>query len=178
MPEYREKLAHYVLVTGIVVKDGKYLISKRAENEPNFPGYWTVPGGKLETTDYMNRDKDTTEHWYNVLEDLVRREVREEVGVEIKNINYVTSLVYVRSDGVPAMIISLYADWASGEVVLEPSMTEYKWVNIEEAKNFQLIEGIYEELEMLDRKLHGGDIGTWKNDKASELELEEVLEED
>lgn len=162
MPEYKDHLVHYVLVTGIVVKEGKYLVSKRSETEENFPGFWTVPGGKFETKDYMNREKDTSAHWYNVLEDLLRREVREEVGVEIKNINYVTSLVYIRSDGVPALIISLYAEWASGEVVLEDSMTDYKWVTLEEAKELELIEGIYEELEILDKKLKGEETGEWK----------------
>lgn len=162
MPEYKEHLAHYVVVTGIVVKDGKYLVSKRSEEEDNFPGFWTVPGGKLETKDYMQREKDTSVQWYNVLEDLLRREVREEVGVEIKNINYVTSLVYIRSDGIPALIISLYADWASGEVALEDSMTDYKWVTLGEAKELELIEGIYEELEILDKKLKGEATEEWK----------------
>ena len=159
---YRENLVHYVVVTGIVVKDGKYLITKRAKNEPNFPGQWTVPGGKLEAKDYMSREKDTSAQWYNVLEDLLRREVREEAGVEIKNINYITSLVYIRSDGVPSLIISLYADWADGEVVLEPSMTDYKWVTLEELKDYQLIDGIYEEIEILDNKLRGIETGEWK----------------
>lgn len=159
---YRENLVHYVVVTGVVVKDGKYLITKRAENEPNFPGQWTVPGGKLEAKDYMSREKDTSVQWYNVLEDLLRREVREESGVEIKNINYITSLVYIRSDGVPSLIISLYADWAGGEVVLEPSMTDYKWVTLEELKDYQLIDGIYEEIEILDNKLKGIETGEWK----------------
>ena len=31
----------------IIVKDGKYLIAKRADYEKAFPGLWTVPGGKL-----------------------------------------------------------------------------------------------------------------------------------
>lgn len=162
MPEYREDLAHYVLVTGIVVKNGKYLVTKRSEKEANFPGFWTVPGGKLEKKDYMSREKDTNDHWYNVLEDLLRREVREETGIEIKNINYVTSLVYIRTDDIPSMIISLCADWASGEVVLEDSMTDYKWSTLEEAKELELIEGIYEELEILDKKLKGEATEEWK----------------
>jgi len=167
MLPYDEDKAHYFLTTVIVVKDGKYLISKRSEKEKNFPNFWTVPGGKLETTDYMSRTKDTNDHWYNVLEDLSRREVKEEVGLEIKNINYVTSLVYIRSDGIPAIIISLYADWASGEVKLEEDMVDYKWVSLKEAKNYQLIEGIYEELEMLDKKLKGEEMESWSKKKIS-----------
>ena len=43
-----------------------------------------------------------------------------------------------------------------------PALTEYKWVTLEEAKNYDLIAGIYEELEMLDKKLRGKDMGEWK----------------
>ena len=32
------------------------------------------------------------------------------------------------------------------------------------AKNYELIEGIYEELELLDKHLKGKDLGTWKKD--------------
>ena len=43
--------AHYVVATGIIVKDGKFLIAKRSEKEKRWPGRWTVPGGKLEKKD-------------------------------------------------------------------------------------------------------------------------------
>ncbi len=59
---------HIVSITGIVVKEGKFLITKRALTKKLFPGKWTVPGGNLELTDYINLPKDTKEHWYNVLE--------------------------------------------------------------------------------------------------------------
>jgi len=60
-------LLHYIVVTGILVNNqGKYLITKRADWEKAFPGKWTVPGGKLEVLDYVLREKDTSEHWYNI----------------------------------------------------------------------------------------------------------------
>ena len=51
--------AHYIVATGIIVKDGKFLIAKRADYEKAFPGLWTVPGGKLEQKDYKDRKQDT-----------------------------------------------------------------------------------------------------------------------
>ena len=51
--------AHYLVVTGIILKDGKYLITKRSPAEKAFPNLWTVPGGKLELNDYTKRPKDT-----------------------------------------------------------------------------------------------------------------------
>lgn len=154
-------MIHYVVVTGILVKDGKFLIVKRADWEKAFPGRWTVPGGKLEVLDYVLREKDTPHHWYNVFEDLVKREVREEVGLEIKDIGYVTSMVYLREDKIPCIIVSLWAEPVGEDVRLCSALTDFKWVNLEEAKNFDLIEGIYEELEILDRQLKTGKTGEW-----------------
>ncbi len=166
MPD--KNLMHYVVVTGILIKDGKYLITKRADFEKAFPGKWTVPGGKLEVLDYVLREKDTKDHWYNVFEDLLRREVEEEVGLEIENIDYVTSLVYVRDDKIPTVIVSLVAEPKEKEftqVKLCNALTEFAWINLEEAKNYDLIEGIYEELEMLDKLLKGGEAGFWKKNE-------------
>ena len=151
MLKYDRNQAHYLVVTGILVRDGKYLLVKRSEKEKAFPGKWTVPGGKVKVLDYVLREKDTGEHWYGVLEDALRREVEEEVGLRVGKIGYVTSMVYIRPDGVPALIVSLFAEPVGDEeVVLCSALTEYAWVTLEEAKGYDLIEGIYEELEQLD----------------------------
>ena len=123
---------------------------------------WTVPGGKLETTDYQNRPKDIGDFWYNVVKDVVVREVDEEVGLKVKNIRYLTTLAYVRSDGIPSLILSMYADWDSGDVKLCPYLIEYKWVTLAEAKDYGLISGIYGELKMLDEVLKGNHSDEWQ----------------
>jgi len=157
-----ENKAHYISVTGIIVRDGKYLITKRAGHLKAFPNMWTVPGGKLELNDYKDKPKDTTAHWYNILEKVLRREVKEETGIDIKNIKYLTSMTFIRPDNIPGLIISLFADYDCGELRLNDELTEHAWVSLEEAKNYPLIEGIYEELEMLDKHLRGDEIGEWK----------------
>ena len=55
--------------------------------------------------------------------------------------------------------ISLYGEPVGEEVVLCSALTEYAWVSLEEAKKYDLIEGIYEELEILDKKLKTGERG-------------------
>ena len=160
---YDPEKAHYLVATCIVVKDGKFLIAKRSENEKRWPGRWTVPGGKLEKKEYANRPHDTDEkQWYNVFENLVKREVMEEVGLGVKNLKYLTSLAFEREDGVPTIVVSLYGDPEGEEVKLSSELIDHKWVTLEEAKNYNLIAGIYEELEMLDKVLKGGEFNEWK----------------
>jgi len=159
---YDSKKAHYLVVTGIIIKDGKFLIAKRAPTEKAFPNQWTVPGGKLELKDY-DRPADTPAgQWYNICEDLLRREVMEETNLKIKNMKYLTSLVFKRPDGIPTVVLSFFADHHEGEVKLCPDLTEHAWVTLEEARNYDLIDGIYEELEMLDKVLKGEKAGTWE----------------
>jgi len=165
--KYDKNQVHYVVVTCIPVnKERKFLIARRAEWEKAMPGEWTVPGGKLEVLDYALRDKDTKHHWYNVFENVCKKEMKEEVGLETKNIGYVTSMVYIRSDNIPTVIVSLWAEPIGEQIKLCPALTEYKWVSLEEAKNYDLIEGIYKELEMLDKKLKGENMGEWKRDEG------------
>ena len=164
---YDKNQTHYVVVTGILVKEEKYLIVKRAGSEIAFPGQWTVPGGKLKVLDYALKQKDTKHHWYNILENVLRREIREEVGLEIKNIGYVTSMVYVRPDGIPCLIISLFAEPLEGEIILEKKLTEFAWVSLEEAKNYELIDGIYDELVILDKYLKTGRVMEWSRENGN-----------
>lgn len=150
------KLLHEVVITAIVVKDGKFLITRRSLDKKRFPGMWTVPGGKLETKDYLELPKDAKEYWYNVLEKVLKREVKEEVGLEIKDIEYITSLATIHQDGQPSLVISCIAKYVSGEVTLQfGEADDHKWVDIQEAKSYELIDGIYDELVMADNHLKG-----------------------
>lgn len=153
---------HEVAITAIIIKDGKYLITRRSPNKKRFPGKWTVPGGKMETNDYLALPKDTEFYWYNVLERTLKREVKEEVGLEVSNVEYLTSLATVHDDGAPSLVISCIADHVSGEVKLQEGETDaFEWVSTEESKNYDLLDGIYEEFVMID-KLKKGVREEWK----------------
>ncbi len=156
---------HEVAITAIIVKDCKYLITRRSKNKKRFPGKWTVPGGKLETDDYLKLPKDTEFYWYNVMEKVLKREVQEEVGITIKNIEYVTSLATVHEDSAPSLVISCMADYDSGKIKLQPEESDqFAWVNLAEAKKYDLIDGIYDELVMTEAKRKGEKI-EWKRFK-------------
>jgi 8-oxo-dGTP pyrophosphatase MutT (NUDIX family) len=168
MNEKNKKLFH-ILATAIILKDPyrknispKYLIVQRANHEKTFPGKWTVPGGKMETTDYSQSPKETEHYWYSVLEKALRREVEEEVGIKIKNIWYVTSLARILDEGYGSVVLSFAADYSGGEIILDEDMQDYAWVTYEEAKEYDLIDGILDEIYMAERKLAGEMDVTWK----------------
>ena len=151
---------HFVTVTGIIVKnddDGepKFLIAKRAPHEKAFPNKWTVPGGKLVRTEYENLPKrpyaagqkeSTAPQWYEIVDWVLRKEIREEVGLEIEKPRYLTDLTFIRPDGYPVLTLSYWCRFKSGEVRLCKDLTDHSWATLEEARNYDLIEGIWEEL--------------------------------
>ena len=148
--DYKNK-THYISVTGIIKKDNKYLICKRSLNEKAFPGKWCVPGGKIEVKDFIALTKDTSSHWLDIFEKTLIKEIFEETGLKIKNIGYVSNLAFIRPNGFSTLIVSLFADHESGEVTLnKDELTEHAWVSLEEAKNYDLIENIFEQIKKVD----------------------------
>jgi len=145
---------HRITSTAIIVKDGKYLITRRSLNKKVFPGKWTVPGGGLETDDYVNTPKTTAAgQWYFALEKSLRREVKEEVNLEMKKLNYLLDLAFIRPDNIPVLTLSFWAFYKSGKVRLDDDAIDYKWVTSRKAKDYDLIDGIWEEIEMVDKIL-------------------------
>jgi 8-oxo-dGTP diphosphatase len=144
--ELQEK-THYIAVTGIIFKDGKYLICKRSEKEKAFPNKWCVPGGKIEKRDIVDEPKNTKDYWFDVLEKTLRREIIEETSLKIKNIGFVSNLAFLRPNGFATIIISLYAEYESGDVVLgEDELVDYAWVTPDEAKEYDLLENLHEQI--------------------------------
>jgi 8-oxo-dGTP pyrophosphatase MutT (NUDIX family) len=145
---------HRVTATAIIHKEGKYLIVKRNPDRGVFPGRWSLPGGGLEMNDYIGTPKTTTDAWYFAIENSLKREVKEETGLEVDNLKYLLSLTFIRPDNIPVVVLSYYCNWKGGEVKLNQENTDYQWVTFEEAKNYDLVEGILQEIEMAN-KIYG-----------------------
>lgn len=134
----------------------KYLITKRSPTKKVFPNKWTVPGGGLETDDYTATPPSTKEGtWYYALETSLRREIREEVNLEVGFVKYLLDLALIRPDGIPVITLSFYAPYKSGEVKLDADATEFVWASCEECQNYDLIEGIADEIKMVEEILGG-----------------------
>lgn len=161
---------HFVAVTGIINRQGKYLIVKRSPNQAAFPCFWTVPGGKLRKSDYLHSPKDTPDSWYNVLEKVLKREIKEEVGLKVRDIRYLLNLIYIRSDGIPTIVMSFYCIYESGQVKLSDELQEYSWVAIDELGKYEFISGIREEIELADEALKRGRQSTWAGKYTNPLD--------
>jgi len=142
---------HRVTATAIIHKDGRYLIVQRSPEKKAFPLRWTVPGGGLDANDYINTPKTNPDAWYFPLAESLKREIKEETGLEVGDLKYLLDLTFIRPDNIPVITLSYYCDWKSGQVQLNEENVDYKWVNVEEAKNYDLIGGILEEIEMVDK---------------------------
>ncbi len=100
----------------MIFRDGKILFGKRKSSHG--VGEWALPGGHLE---YMES-----------FEDCIRRETREECGIEIKNIKF--QFLGNVQDYAPKHYVQIgfIADWESGEEkTLEPDkIGEWKWFSL------------------------------------------------
>jgi len=102
-----------------VRRDGKVLLGHRINSHA--PDVWAAPGGHLE--------------YGESLEDCARREVKEEVGIEIENVQFVTITEYVfEEEGRHYISMIMVADYHSGDVrVCEPDKcSEWQWCNWDE----------------------------------------------
>jgi 8-oxo-dGTP diphosphatase len=100
------------LAVYIINKEGKVLLGKRKGSHA--AGDWATPGGHLEVG----------ENW----EQCAQREIKEETGIEIKNIRLgtVTNDIFEKS-GKHYITLNMLAEYVSGEPrVLEPEKCE-KW---------------------------------------------------
>lgn len=149
-----DKELHRIAITCIIYNNaGKYLVTKRSPHKKVHPGKWTVPGGGLTTDDYIHTPQTGGDAgWYGAAVNALRREVREETGLEIGTPEYLLDLTFIRPDGIPVLVLSYYAPYVSGDVKLDDDAVEYRWVTLIEAKELDLIPGIYDELELVEQR--------------------------
>jgi len=162
MIEPKEREMHRIAVTGIIWKvdeqgDRRYLITKRSPSKKAWPNKWTVPGGGMEVDDYIHGEatyaNGESPQWYNAVEKTMRREILEEVNVEVSDIEYLLDLVFIRPDGVPCVVLSFYCKYKSGEVKLDDDATEYAWIKASEVGKYELIQGIDHEITLVEERL-------------------------
>ncbi|MCK9486691.1 MAG: NUDIX domain-containing protein [Dehalococcoidia bacterium] len=122
-----------VNTTAFVWHRGRYLMIVRASTKEVAPNALTPPGGKLEPPSFEGSATAPA-----MLEENVRREVREEVGVEVDAITYVESLAFTGTfNGVPAPVLDVVflTRYVSGEpVAQEEEVDGLAWLTPEQVR--------------------------------------------
>lgn len=115
---------YIVNVEGAVTKDGRYLMIIRGEGEEHAAGVLAFPGGKVEDNEIAS----------SVLEETVRRELREEVDIAVDDeMVYVDSGSFVAGDE-PVVDVIFLCRYRSGEPrACDPEeVAAVQWMTLDE----------------------------------------------
>lgn len=117
-----------VIVSAVIRKHDKPLFGKKASNIGPYPNTWHLLGGGV------NEGEE--------FEDALKREVKEEAGIEIRNIKRISK----EEDDEPNKngelthyIFHVFsADYDSGELMPNDDIVSLKWISGTELKNISL----------------------------------------
>lgn len=112
-------------VVGAIYRDDKWLMIKRSEEEEYAPGIIAMVGGKVEN----EREE------FDILENTLRREVMEEVGVELsEKLIYIESIGFISNKWGPVVDVIFLCEIEKGEPYpASPSeVEEVYWMTAEE----------------------------------------------
>jgi len=109
--EITDKELHRIAVTAIIYNnEGQFLVTKRSPHKKVHPNLWTVPGGGMTVDDYISIPiTHGTNGRVGSIETTLRREVKEEVGVEVEKPQYLLDVTFIRPDGIPVLVLSYHA---------------------------------------------------------------------
>ena len=124
----REFAGHPLVgVGGIILNDGKVLLVRRGKQ----PGYgkWSIPGGMVELGE--------------TLQEAMKREVREECGIEIELADVVAVLERIiphqeRGIHYQYVLIDFLGYWRSGELQPSSDILEARWADPLEMKDLDM----------------------------------------
>lgn len=111
------------VVAGLIEVDSKYLIARRTYGDAPAIGKWEFPGGKIEENE--------------TLEEAIKREIREEIGIPVEVVEYLTDYTQVY----PNRTIHLklfYCVSKSKDININSEHTDYALVDFNEINNYDL----------------------------------------
>nr|WP_227357169.1 NUDIX domain-containing protein [Haladaptatus salinisoli] len=121
-----EEYGYVVNVDGVVVKDDEYLFIERGENEDHAAGLLAFPGGKVE------QSPGGTE----TIEKTAARELYEEVGVKVGDIEYICSTTFEADDGTCCLNIVVLCEYVAGNAYprAPDEVAAVHWLSYDEIK--------------------------------------------
>ena len=103
------------VTAAIIIKENRVLIAERAPSE-NLAGKWEFPGGKIEPGETPK--------------ECLKREIREELEVDIDVLDRFGESIYVYSSGT-IKLMAFWCQWISGDFRLNVH-SRIEWVNRQE----------------------------------------------
>ncbi|HOI97259.1 MAG TPA: NUDIX hydrolase [Candidatus Pacearchaeota archaeon] len=99
-------------------REGKILVLRRSGTALSNPGKWDFPGGDLEFGE-------------DAIGGIIR-EIREETGLEVKNLNLFDVESHINKEGDFWVTIAYIAKAVSDKVILSYEHDEFKWLTAED----------------------------------------------
>lgn len=126
-----------MVVCAVIYNENKeFLLAQRSLKEDVLPGFWGIPGGKAETLENFTQ---------NFIETEIQREVKEEVGITIKNMKYLENHFNPKDN---CIHISFTAKIKEGKPTPLEDTDEVNWFSIEKAKELKLTPMTLKRLEL------------------------------
>jgi 8-oxo-dGTP diphosphatase len=120
-----ENMRYIVNVEAAIYRDDRWLMIERSEREEHAGGTLAFVGGMAETDGEV----------WDVLEETLRREVREEVGIAVgPHLHYSESKAFLLADGTPTVSIVFLCEYAGGtpRAVSADEVAAIYWMTAEE----------------------------------------------
>ena len=120
-----------IVVTGFLQKNEKVLLVKRKKEEKFLPEYFEMPGGKV---DFGENPEES-----------LKREFKEEVGLDIKVKKPYRTFAYESEDGARHTVEIVYEVFLQDknekvDIALSEDHTEYVWVGEDELGSYLISE--------------------------------------
>ena len=113
-----------VNVEAAIRRDGKYLLIRRGSGEEHSPGTISLPGGKID------HEAISPE----ALEQALRREIEEEVGLQLGRVQYLESKTFTMDTGEWCLSVCFLCDDFTGTASAKSAdeVAEILWLNYAE----------------------------------------------
>ena len=123
-----KKMVKKKSVGGILIYQNRALIIQRAKEETYLPNFWEIPSGKKEPSEKI--------------EDTVRREFKEEAGVDVEVVKPIHTFNYQVEKETDIRDVTqidfLVKANRKPKVKLSPEHQNYAWITKEEINNYNL----------------------------------------
>ena len=118
-----------VIVSAIIEKGGKFLLGRKPADVAPYPNTWHLIGGGVNLEDES-------------LEEGMRREIREEVGIDVANFRHVSfdedQTLNKQGEETHYLFLVYHVDYKSGDVVPSDDIAQAHWFSKDELKTLSL----------------------------------------